>query len=159
MVELTEDLIREYLGKNKLMVVATYGSEHPWIAAVYYSFDEDLTLYFLSAPTTFHCRQIEENPQVAVSIVDSTQKVTEEKKGLQIYGVAEQVSSTKKIQHALRSWRDALNVTGTEITYEAMMKDVIKGRMYKIAPKKIKFFNQELFPVEDGEEPVLLLED
>lgn len=138
------------------MMVATFG-EYPWIASVYYSFDKDLNLYFLSDPATLHCRQIAQNPQVSVAIADSHQKVTELKKGLQIYGLARQISPVAKIKHVLRSWKETVGVKDKELTYENMLKKVIKGRMYKIAPKKIKYFNQELFPVSDGKEPVLEL--
>jgi len=34
---------------------------------------------------------------------------------------------------------------------------VATGKMFKIMPKKIKLFDQELFKVEDGMEPVLEL--
>ena len=42
-------------------------------------------------------------------------------------------------------------------THENMVKKIKSGIMYKISPKKIKFFNQELFKVKDGEEPMLIL--
>ena len=44
-----------------------------------------------------------------------------------------------------------------ELSYENMIAKVVKGRMFRITPRKIKFFNQELFPVDDGQEPVLSL--
>ncbi len=156
MQQLTKNLILNFLSKHKLMTVATYG-EHPWIASVYYSFDQDLNIYFLSSPTTLHCKQISKNPQIAVSIADSHQKVGDLKKGLQIYGTAKQITDIGKIKHALRSWKDALKVKDPQLTYMNMVKKVISGRMYKITPKKIKFFNQEIFQVEDGMEPVLEL--
>ncbi len=36
-----------------------------------------------------------------------------------------------------------------------MMSKLIDGRMYKVIPKKIKFFNQELW--EEGKEPLIEL--
>jgi len=154
MIKLTKKLILEFLEKHKLMFVATQG-DHPWIAALYYSFDCDLNLYFLSDPSTLHGKHIELNADVAVAIADSTQHPKILKKGLQIYGQAKQISDTKKVSHALSIWKKSIGYKGAEISYENMMKKVIKGRMYKITPKKIKFFNQELFKVEDGKEPVL----
>ncbi len=153
-MKLTKKLIHDFLSQHQLMSLATYG-EHPWIASVYYSFDKDLNLYFLSDPATLHCRQIAKNNQVAISIADSRQEVSILKKGLQIYGIAKRISEVKKIKHALSMWKETLKVTNPELTYSNMLKKVIKGRMYQITPKKIKFFNQELFPVEDGQEPIL----
>ena len=139
------------------MQVATNGNDHPWIASVYYSFDNNLNLFFLSSPTTFHCKQISENSKVAVAITNSNQSMSGYKKGLQIYGVAEQISDVAKIKHALKLWKDNLGVKDDKLTHENMIMRVVSGRMYKITPKKIKFFNQELFEVEDGEEPILIL--
>lgn len=73
------------------MSLATYG-DHPWIASVYYSYDTNLHLYFLSSPETLHARHITNEPQVAVSIADSSQKISAAKIGLQMYGIAEQIT-------------------------------------------------------------------
>lgn len=155
-MKLTKNHVLDFLKDQKLMSVATFG-KHSWIASVYYSFDNSLNLYFLSDPATLHCRQIDKNPHVAVSIADSRQKVTQLKRGLQIYGIAKQISGALKMKHTLRSWKEALNVKDKELTYTNMLKKVIKGRMYQISPKRIKLFDQKLFPVEDGQEPVLEL--
>jgi uncharacterized protein YhbP (UPF0306 family) len=156
MVELTKTLILDFLGKHKLMIMATC-AEEPWIASVYYSFDRDLNLFFLSSPTTLHCRHLENNKLVAVAITDSSQKVRDLKKGLQLVGTAERVSDIAKIKHCLRSWKEAIGVDDPELTYENMIAKVVNGRMYRITPTRIKFFNEELFPGKDGEEPVLEL--
>ncbi len=154
MAKLTKELVLSFLKDHNLMSVATYG-EHPWIASVYYSFDDELNIYFLSSPTTLHCKQIAQNPKVAVSIADSHQKPTDLKKGVQLYGIAGQISDTAKIKHALRLWKETLGVKDPELSYENMVKKIVTGRMYKITPKRIKFFNQELFKNDDGEEPIL----
>ncbi len=156
-MELTKSLIKEFLGQHQLMTLATSGHDHPWIAVVYYTFDQDLNLYFLSSPETLHCRHLVHNKQVAISISDSRQKVSDKKKGLQIYGLADQVSRADKIKHVLKMWKRAIGVKDPQLSYENMMGKVIKSKIYKVTPKKIKFFNQELFEVEAGMEPVLEL--
>ncbi len=147
--------IKDFLCERYQMVIATYGEDHPWIATVYYSFDKDLSLYFLSDPNTLHCQQIAKNPNVALSISDAPQNPSAKKKGIQIFGMAEQVSGMHKIKHALGLWRKTLGVTSNAYTYEGMMKKAIKGRMYKVEPVKIKFFNEELW--EEGSEPTITL--
>lgn len=145
---------KEFIKPRYQMVIATFG-EHPWIASLHYSYDEDLNIYFLSNPETLHCKQIAENPQVALTIADSPQEPSSKKKGVQLYGFAEQITDKQKIIHALSLWRKTLNVTSESYTYEGMMKKLINGRMYKITPKKLKFFNQEIW--EEGEEPFIKL--
>lgn len=151
---LTKKDVLEFLASKKLMVLATNG-EHPWIANVFYSFDNDLNLYFISNPATIHGRHLEKNNKVAASIVDSHQKPSDSKKGLQIYGIVEKVSAANKIQYALRHWKDFLNLNRPDISLENMKKGLYKGRIYKLTPKKIKLFDQEKFKVPDGEEPIL----
>ncbi|KKP67688.1 MAG: hypothetical protein UR68_C0028G0011 [Candidatus Roizmanbacteria bacterium GW2011_GWA2_35_19] len=153
---LTKKDVLNFLADKKLMIIATYG-DHPWIASVYYSYDRDLNLYFISTPSTIHGRHMEKNNKVAVAIVDSHQKPSAAKKGLQIYGVVEKISGINKINYALRLWKDFLNIQRPDISFENMKKGLYKGRMYKITPKKIKLFDQDKFKVPDGEEPILEL--
>lgn len=153
---LTKKDVLDFLATKKLMVIATYGN-HPWIASVYYSFDNDLNLYFISNPTTMHGQHIEKNNKVAAAIVDSNQKPSDVKKGLQIYGTVEKISGVNKIRHAIRLWKDFLNIQRPDISLENMKKGLYKGRMYKLTPKKIKLYNEEKFKVPDGKEPILEL--
>jgi uncharacterized protein YhbP (UPF0306 family) len=155
-LELTKSQVLDFLKTGKLMSLATYG-DFPWIASVYYSFDDNLNIYFLSSPATLHCRQIAKNPQVAVSIADSHQSVAVKKRGLQLWGKAGQISSAAKIKHALSLWKDFLEIKNADLSYENMLKRVVTGRMYKIVPRRIKLFDQDLFDVEDGAEPVMEL--
>lgn len=148
---LTKGLILKFLKTGKLMAVATDG-DFPWIATVYYTFDQNLNLYFLSDPATLHAQQIIKNPKVAVSIANSSQDINKPKRGLQLSGIAQQISGLDKIKHALDLWKTNLKVINPKLTYK-----VVTGRMFKITPKRIKLFDQELFKVEDGKEPVLEL--
>lgn len=155
-MKLTKEQVCVFLAKHMLMAVATQG-EHPWVASVYYSFDQDLNLYFLSDPTTLHCKQIAKNPRVSVAIADSHQSPAMLKIGLQLWGEAQQISDSRKVSHALNLWKTTLKVKNKELTYANMVKKVVTGRMYQITPKLIKLFDQKQFKVEDGKEPTLAL--
>ncbi len=153
---LTKKDVLDFLTTKKLLVLATNG-EYPWIASVYYSFDKDLNLYFISNPTTMHGQHIEKNNKVAAAIVDSHQKPSDVKRGLQIYGTVEKVSGINKVRHALCLWKDFLNIQRPDISFENMQKGLYKGRVYKLTPKKIKLYDEAKFKVPDGEEPILEL--
>jgi uncharacterized protein YhbP (UPF0306 family) len=152
--EKTIELITQFLSTHSQMVIATYG-DFPWISTVYFSLDEDLNCYFLSNPETLHCKQIAQNPQVAISIADSPQDSSQKKKGIQISGMAKLLTKQQEVTNALELWKKTLNVNNAKYSYEGMMSNQIKGRMYKVQPKKIKFFNQELWA--EGEEPLIEL--
>ena len=153
---LTKKDVFDFLRLYKLMTLSTYG-DHPWIASVFYCFDNDLNIYFISAPSTLHGRQMEKNKKVAAAIADSHQKPSDVKRGLQIFGTVEKISGVNKIRYAIRLWKDFLNVQRPDISLENMKKGLYKGRMYRLTPKKIKLFDQEKFKVPDGEEPILEL--
>lgn len=129
--------------------MATNG-EFPWIATVYYTFDSELNLYFLSDPTTLHAKQILHNPKVAVAIADSNQDIKKPKRGLQLWGKVEQIKGIEKVKFALQMWKTNLGVIDPKLTIKA-----VTGSMFKITPKRIKLFDQDLFKVADGKEPVL----
>jgi uncharacterized protein YhbP (UPF0306 family) len=150
-LQLTKELVLDFIAKHKLMVVSTNG-DFPWIASVYYTFDKDLNFYFLSSPKTLHAKQILKNQKVAAAIVDTDQDINAQKRGLQLFGIAQQISGLAKVKHALDLWKLNLGVIDSKLTYK-----VVKGSMFKITPKRIKLFDQELFKVEDGNEPVLEL--
>jgi len=146
--------IKNYLNNHYQLALATSG-DHPWICTVYYTTDEDLNIYFLTSPKTIHGKQIAVNPQVAVAISDSPQNPKDNKHGLQIYGHCKQITGERKITHAISLWKKTLGVTNPDYSYAGMLKKAISGRMYQITPKKIKFFNENLW--EEGKEKLIEL--
>ncbi len=149
--QLTKALVLDFLKEQKQMSLATSG-DFPWIATVYYTYDDDLHLYFLSDPSTLHSQQIAVNNKVAIAIADSNQDINNSKRGLQISGIAEQLSDMEKVSQALKLWKQYLHVHDPSLGYKA-----VKNSMYKITPKRIKLFDQDVFRVADGKEPVLEL--
>lgn len=146
------EYMKKYLADHFQMVLAT-SDTFPWISTLYYSFDDQMNIYFLTSPDTIHGKQLKSNPKVAIAIADSPQNPTAKKKGLQIYGLCEQISGARKVTHAITLWKRTLGVTSNDYSYEGMIKKAISGRMYKVTPKKVKFFNEELW--EEGKERLL----
>lgn len=85
-----------------------------------------------------------------MGIAESRQDIAKPKRGLQMYGIAKQISGLNKIQHALKMWKSNLGVVDPKLTAK-----VVTGSMFKVTPKRIKLFDQNLFQVDDGQEPVL----
>lgn len=144
--------VEKYLADHVQMAVATSG-EFPWICTVYYVIDADLNIYFLTSPSTIHSGQISLNPKVSVAIADSPQSLTGKKAGLQMYGICNLIEKEGEVRTALSLWCEKLQVKSPDYTYEGMLSGKISGRMYKIVPKKIKFFNEAL--QEEGEEKLI----
>jgi uncharacterized protein YhbP (UPF0306 family) len=140
--------IDNYLKTQKLMSVATYG-EYPWIANVYYVHDSDLNLYFLSKHWREHCKAIDQNEKVAVAIADSSQPIYRPQKGLQISGTAAPVSVISSLQWMFKMWNKLIaGAKGEKLSDPKKFLDAGFSKVYKITPKRIKFFNTELWSKE-----------
>lgn len=129
--------ILDFLKKHKLMSVGTY-NKLPWAASVFYLFDEDFNLYFVSNPKTLHCKNIEKNSKVSITIADSSQKPDSKKCGLQARGNATKVSLVKELNEIIKSW----NKHGfAPLTYK-VLTTAWKSRFYKIKLTDIKLFDE-----------------
>lgn len=139
-----EDL-QKFLKENRIIQLATYDENHPWICNLYSVVDKDLHFYFLSDPETLHVQQIEKNNKVAIAVTDTHQTPKDKKKGVQIWGTAKRVTSIKKALWFVTQF------TNDPSKYN--VKEIVKsiGRViYEITPTKIKFFNQELYEKDGG---------
>lgn len=129
--------VLDYLNKYKLMSLGTY-YKLPWAASVYYLFDNELNLYFVSSPETKHCVNIDNNPNVSVTIADSTQDPNGKKKGFQGRGLAKRVTSVSEVKEIIKSW----NKRGfVPLTYKLFTK-VWKSRFYKIKLTDVQMFDE-----------------
>jgi len=87
-----------WLAGHNVLTLATQGSEGPWAAAVYYV-NDDFTLYFLSPPTTRHCRNLDRDPRFAATIQKDEadwRRIT----GVQIEGRASRVDGRESLRAA-----------------------------------------------------------
>ncbi len=82
------DILLAYLARHNTLTLATVDAHgHPHAAALFYAFDQDLRIIFLSHPQTAHARHLASSPRVAVTIQADGQdwhSIT----GLQMHGVA-----------------------------------------------------------------------
>ena len=62
-------LITTYLQEAQLMQIATAKNNQPWVCSVYFAFDDNLNLYWISKKETRHSLEIGTNEKVAGTIV------------------------------------------------------------------------------------------
>ncbi len=60
-----------FLESHHVLTLATSGEEGPWAAAVFYA-SRGFTLWFLSAPTTRHARNLTARSRVAATVQEDT---------------------------------------------------------------------------------------
>jgi uncharacterized protein YhbP (UPF0306 family) len=144
------DDILHFLSNKRLMALASFSSEFPWICNVYFVYNDKLEFYFLSSPETIHVQQIKENNKVAFTIADSRQLPEDDKRAIQAWGEANQVTDMDELMWFLNKFTD------NPSKYNA--DEVIKGIgriVYRITPKKMKFFDTERFKEKGGFEWVI----
>ncbi len=95
-----ESRIRWFLEQHDTMTLATVGPDgESQAAAVFYAAADNLRLFFLSSPTSRHIDNLARDTGVAATIQRDSQP-WQEITGLQIEGVARQVTDEAEIAHA-----------------------------------------------------------
>jgi len=135
-------LVHSYLKDHHVATLATCGSDGPWAAAVFYVNDGD-TIFFLSSPTSRHCRNLEQDPRVTVTIQEDYSDWLEIK-GVQIEGVASEISGAEE-EKARRLYGQKFPVVGLLAQApSAIVKALAKVRWYRIVPNRLYFIDNSL---------------
>jgi uncharacterized protein YhbP (UPF0306 family) len=142
--EQVKESIGEALSENKLLSMSTVNEEKPHINTAFYAFDNKFNLYILTPPETEHGENIDRNSLVAVDIHDSHQKWTDDKQGLQIFGKAKKAEKPSK---ALKLYKKRFSEM-EEVASNTDELDQIDSVFYKIAPERIKIFDEPRFGTE-----------
>src|SRR3989344_9524945 len=96
-IKLNKKLTRvalNYLRRNRLMTLGTSCQGKPWLATVFFAFDEKFNILFFSREDTRHCKNIKKNKYVSIAINQDWGKPGLVK-GLQMAGRASKGSRDK----------------------------------------------------------------
>lgn len=148
--EKINESISSILEANTLFSMATVsGEDKSYINTAYFAFGKSLNFYFLSAPTTQHCKNIAKNKSVALTIFNSNQNdPTELKRGLQIFGSSRLAAGKELIEgFAVYSQRFS-SILKYIKTPADFLKKIIQSRLYIIKPFLIKIFDEPIFGQE-----------
>lgn len=141
----------QFLRSQRLLTLAVCEESKPWVNTAYYYIDDEFNLYIFTSPETIHGKIIKKNKNVACNIYNSSQKVTDKKVGAQIQGKISEIKGVNSIKWALKMWHSANPGLQSIINYNNMKKRIVSGRVFKITPKKIKFYNEALYKDKDEE--------
>lgn len=67
-------LVESILRRNRYLVLATAGSDGPWLAPLEYMIDDDLNFYVFSTDDSRHVRDLDARPEVAVAVFEHEQE-------------------------------------------------------------------------------------
>ena len=135
-------LIKDYLGEANMLQVVTAKDNQPWAATVYFAYDANLNLYWISKPDRRHSIEIRENPKVA-GVVVLPHVHGDKVRGLQLEGVAEEMES-EGIDEGLKVYSERFWLP--EERLKAILADTDGHRVYIIRPTLFVLFDEKNFP-------------
>jgi hypothetical protein len=137
--ERVQKSIRSILRENLLCSMATVApGNRSHINTAYFCYSQDFELYFLSYPTSLHCRNLKSNPSMAMAIFSSKQTWGEPDRGLQLFGSCQEVRGPgEKRGRAL--YRERFPRYGSE------SPSLRQLRLYQFLPRRIKVFDEVEF--------------
>lgn len=129
--------LADFLAAHNTLCLATVGPEgRPHAAAVFYAAGPDLTLYFLSDPTTRHAQHIGTGAWVAATIEANNQD-WRSIRGLQIHGLAAPCAGDEVIV-ARRIYGERFPFIASAQTLAVALA---RARYYRLVPSWIRLID------------------
>lgn len=148
-----KDEVKTYLASTQLMQISTSSNDQPWTATVYFAFDSNLNIYWLSRSDRRHSLDIEKNPKVSGAIA-KLHTYGEKVRGVQFEGVAEKLKGNDATQ-SLEIYYSRYNKARDRV------KNILVGAVgetvviYKVKPTKFVLFDEVNFPENPRQEIVV----
>lgn len=139
-------LITDYLKEAKLMQIATAKGNRPWVATVWFAYDSELNLYFISRKSRRHSLEMNANPNVAGAIAKPHETLGVKTRGIQFEGKASEVP-VLELPKAFRIFTKRFPKTTAYVkSVKDILKNITQQRFYKIKPSRIVLFDEVNFP-------------
>lgn len=136
---------RRILGEVVLCSIATVARFHrAHINTAYFAFSDALELFFLSHPGSLHCRNLGENPSIALTVFSSAQRWTDPGRGLQLFGRCRQATG----RHAETAGRlYGQRFPSYKTWKETVARETIGSayRLYRCAVSRLKIHDEREF--------------
>ena len=146
--------IKSILSSSDLCSIASIKDKKiSYIHTAYFAFSDSLKLYFLSDPSTQHCKNVVKNPSVAVAVSDSHQPWQENKRGLQLFGTSKIAQGKENITAQVLYIQRFVGYKDwyTLLTKKDLLK--FKSKFYVIEVEWMRLFDEPRF----GEEVFITL--
>ena len=122
-----KEKIKSILEKEKLLYLATTNNKYPDNSAVCFAYDEKLHLYFGSYSDTLKCKNISQNPYVAVTIGT-----------LQIHGIA------KVVPYGSDEYKNKRKIYDKRFPQYVSIFEKVDNELYEIDPFVIWNYNPSI---------------
>ncbi len=112
----------------------------------YFCYSKDLELYFLSDPSSLHCRNLLTNPSMAMTIFNSSQKWGGPDRGMQLFGTCSEAKGSRmaKAGHLYGKRFLAYGKWRTRQEKNNQLRR-FRYRFYRFVPKQVKILDEREF--------------
>lgn len=142
-------LIEEYLSEARLMQVATVSGDQPWACSVYFAYDGNLRLYWISKPDRRHSLEIDANEKVAGTVV-LPHTPGDDVRGIQFEGTARKLTDPEEISSAMACYAKRYGMGKERV--DAIVNDTDGHMCYVVIPRRYVLFDEVHFPDEPRQE-------
>ncbi len=140
--------LEEICRRNELLALATVSeNSKAFNATAFFAFDGEFNFYILTEPDTDHGKNIEENSSISLSIYDSRQEWSDDKRGLQVFGEAEKLEDEEKVSQAFKTYTERFPGLKEQVSEPEEM-EYIDSEFYVVRPYRIKIFDEPRFGEE-----------
>jgi uncharacterized protein YhbP (UPF0306 family) len=134
--------VADYLDRHHVMTLATCGPDGPWAAAVFYV-NAGHTLFFLSSPSSRHCRNLAQDPRCAATI-QADYSDWAKIKGVQLEGRASEIRGDEEVR-ARQRYGDKFPVVGRLATAPMVIVAALaKVHWYRLHAERLHFIDNSL---------------
>jgi len=131
--------VQSYLRQHHVMTLASHGEEGVWAAALFYA-NDGFVIYFLSSPTSRHCRNLAGNPRASAAVHEDYAD-WRQIKGVQMQGIATVLAGDEE-EKARRLYGAKFPIVGKAGEAPAsIVKALAKVRWYKLIPERLYFID------------------
>ena len=128
---------KQIIEENIYCTIATASKDgKPWISPVFYGFDENYNIYWISDKGALHSTLVRENPQVAIVIFNS-QAPEGEGDGVYIVAKAYELSELEDVKEGVRIRDSRAKVAAFKVKDLREATEDGAWRVYKAVPEQI----------------------
>lgn len=139
------NLISDYLKHAFIMQLSTSVNNQSWTCTVYFAYDENLNLYWISRPDRRHSQEITQNPKVSGAIV-KLHTYGEKVRGVQYQGTAQKLENEEEV-FAIETYTNRYNTARPRVTPQEESRSI-----YRVKPELFVLFDEVNFPENPRQE-------
>lgn len=138
------------LRENQLCSMSTITPEGlAHVNTAYFCYSPTLDVFFLSDPSSLHCRNVQRNSTMAMAIFRSDQPWNRPGRGIQMFGTCAQARGGKVGEatalYAKRFAAYRRHLQGTRETDRRIAKGLRAYRFYRFLPSSVKIMDESAF--------------